>query len=163
MYQVYSNHSKIIQERLQEFTQKMTKLSLLEMELKQVCQTVETVYKDLCVQSEVRVQRYPVRKETWNDSAESTYEQEPDLFLFPCIAGNDIRGTWICMCQTSALPLIATLTLGNRTVAKLYTASPSPQGYSPSKSPWCSVTFWGSQVTQSGLRNHSYPCYCVIN
>ncbi|KAK7797166.1 hypothetical protein U0070_020305 [Myodes glareolus] len=53
MYQVYSNHSKIIQERLQEFTQKMTKISLLEMELKQVCQTVETVYKDLCVQSEV--------------------------------------------------------------------------------------------------------------
>lgn len=74
MYQVYSNHSKIIQERLQEFTQKMTKISLLEMELKQVCQTVETVYKDLCVQSEVRVQRYPVRKETWDDSAESAYE-----------------------------------------------------------------------------------------
>lgn len=118
MYQVYSNHSKIIQERLQEFTQKMTKISLLEMELKQVCQTVETVYKDLCVQSEVRVQRYPVRKETWNDSAESTYEQTPDLFHFPCIAGNDIRGTWICTCQTSAPPLIATLTLGNRTVTK---------------------------------------------
>lgn len=118
MYQVYSNHSKIIQERLQEFTQKMTKISLLEMELKQVCQTVETVYKDLCVQSEVRVQSYPVRKETWNDSAESTYEQEPDLFLFPCIARNAIRGTWICTCQTSAPPLIATLTLGNRTVIK---------------------------------------------
>lgn len=55
MYQVYSHHSKIIQERLQEFTQKMAKISLLEMELKQVCHTVETVYKDLCVQSEVRV------------------------------------------------------------------------------------------------------------
>ncbi|ERE79546.1 synaptonemal complex central element protein 2 isoform 1 [Cricetulus griseus] len=54
MYQVYSHHSKIIQERLQEFTQKMAKISLLEMELKQVCHTVETVYKDLCVQSEVR-------------------------------------------------------------------------------------------------------------
>ncbi|KAL6091344.1 hypothetical protein STEG23_030265, partial [Scotinomys teguina] len=53
MYQVYSHHSKIIQERLQEFTQKMAKISLLEMELKQVCHTVETVYKDLCVQSEV--------------------------------------------------------------------------------------------------------------
>lgn len=53
MYQVYSHHSKIIQERLQEFTQKMAKISHLEMELKQVCQTVETVYKDLCVQSEV--------------------------------------------------------------------------------------------------------------
>lgn len=55
MYQVYSHHSKIIQERLQEFTQKMAKISLLETELKQVCHTVETVYKDLCVQSEVRV------------------------------------------------------------------------------------------------------------
>lgn len=87
MYQVYSNHSKIIQERLQEFTQKMTKISLLEMELKQVCQTVETVYKDLCVQSEVRVQRCPVRKETWDDSAESAYEQEPDLFLFLVLLG----------------------------------------------------------------------------
>uniref|UniRef100_A0ABK0L757 Phenylalanine--tRNA ligase alpha subunit n=1 Tax=Rattus norvegicus TaxID=10116 RepID=A0ABK0L757_RAT len=53
MYQVYSHHSKIIQERLQEFTQKMAKISHLEMELKQVCQTVETMYKDLCVQSEV--------------------------------------------------------------------------------------------------------------
>lgn len=45
----------IIQERLQEFTQKMAKINHLEMELKQVCQTVETVYKDLCVQSEVRM------------------------------------------------------------------------------------------------------------
>ncbi|GAB1293400.1 Synaptonemal complex central element protein 2 [Apodemus speciosus] len=53
MYQVYSHHSKIIQERLQEFTQKMAKISHLEMELKQVCQTVETVYKDLCIRSEV--------------------------------------------------------------------------------------------------------------
>ncbi|XP_055476931.1 synaptonemal complex central element protein 2 [Psammomys obesus] len=55
MYQVYSQHSKIIQERLQEFTQKMAKISHLEMELKQICHTVETVYKDLCVQSEVRI------------------------------------------------------------------------------------------------------------
>ncbi|XP_047387992.1 synaptonemal complex central element protein 2 isoform X2 [Sciurus carolinensis] len=53
MYQVYNHHSKIIQERLQEFTQKMTKISNLETELKQVCHTVESVYKDLCVQPEV--------------------------------------------------------------------------------------------------------------
>uniref|UniRef100_A0A8C5L7A5 Synaptonemal complex central element protein 2 n=1 Tax=Jaculus jaculus TaxID=51337 RepID=A0A8C5L7A5_JACJA len=52
MHQMYSHHSKIIQEKLQEFTQKMAKISHLEMELKQVCHTVETVYKDLCVQPE---------------------------------------------------------------------------------------------------------------
>ncbi|KAM6149045.1 synaptonemal complex central element protein 2 [Erethizon dorsatum] len=52
MYQVYSQHSKIIQERLQEFTLKMAKIGHLEMELKQACQTVETVYRDLCVQPE---------------------------------------------------------------------------------------------------------------
>lgn len=53
MYQVYNHHSKIIQERLQEFTQKMAKISNLETELKQVCHSVESVYKDLCVQPEV--------------------------------------------------------------------------------------------------------------
>ncbi|KAF5920720.1 hypothetical protein HPG69_016571, partial [Diceros bicornis minor] len=53
MYQIYSHHNKIIQEKLQEFTQKMAKISHLETELKQVCHSVETVYKDLCVQPEV--------------------------------------------------------------------------------------------------------------
>uniref|UniRef100_A0A8D2DCZ4 Synaptonemal complex central element protein 2 n=1 Tax=Sciurus vulgaris TaxID=55149 RepID=A0A8D2DCZ4_SCIVU len=57
MYQVYNHHSKIIQERLQEFTQKMTKISNLETELKQVCHTVESVYKDLCVQPEPSLRR----------------------------------------------------------------------------------------------------------
>ncbi|XP_057565495.1 synaptonemal complex central element protein 2 isoform X1 [Hippopotamus amphibius kiboko] len=52
MYQIYDHHNKIIQEKLQEFTQKMAKISQLETELKQVCHTVETVYKDLCVQPE---------------------------------------------------------------------------------------------------------------
>ncbi|KAM8764166.1 synaptonemal complex central element protein 2 isoform 2-T2 [Rhynchonycteris naso] len=52
MYQLYNHHNKIIQEKLQEFTQKMVKISHLETELKQVCHTVETVYKDLCVQPE---------------------------------------------------------------------------------------------------------------
>ncbi|VFV39495.1 synaptonemal complex central [Lynx pardinus] len=54
MYQIYNHHNKIIQEKLQEFTQKMAKISHLETELKQVCHTVETVYKDLCIQPEVR-------------------------------------------------------------------------------------------------------------
>ncbi|KAM5238034.1 synaptonemal complex central element protein 2 [Ctenodactylus gundi] len=53
MYQVYNQHSKIIQERLQEFTHKMTAIDNLGMELKEVCQTLETVYRDLCVQPEV--------------------------------------------------------------------------------------------------------------
>ena len=53
MYQIYNHHNKIIQEKLQEFTQKIAKISHLETELKQVCHTVETVYKDLCVQPEV--------------------------------------------------------------------------------------------------------------
>ncbi|XP_063129827.1 synaptonemal complex central element protein 2-like [Rattus norvegicus] len=52
LYQMYSHHNKIIQGRLQAFTQKMAKISHLEMVLKQAFQTVETVetvYKDLCV------------------------------------------------------------------------------------------------------------------
>lgn len=56
MYQLYNHHNKIIQEKLQEFTQKMAKISHLETELKQVCHTVETVYKDfqdLCARPEV--------------------------------------------------------------------------------------------------------------
>lgn len=55
MYQIYNHHNKIIQEKLQEFTQKMAKISHLETELKQVCHTVETVYKDLCVQPEATI------------------------------------------------------------------------------------------------------------
>ncbi|XP_007952623.1 synaptonemal complex central element protein 2 [Orycteropus afer afer] len=53
MYQIYSHHSKIIQEKVQEFTEKMAKISSLETELKQVCHTMETMYKDLCFQPEV--------------------------------------------------------------------------------------------------------------
>ncbi|KAF6307250.1 synaptonemal complex central element protein 2 [Rhinolophus ferrumequinum] len=52
MYQLYNHHNKIIQDKLQEFSQKMAKISHLETELKQVCHSVETVYKDLCVQPE---------------------------------------------------------------------------------------------------------------
>ncbi|XP_058146506.1 synaptonemal complex central element protein 2 isoform X2 [Dasypus novemcinctus] len=52
MYQLYNHHNQIIQEKLQEFNQKMAKISHLETELKQVCHSVESVYKDLCVQPE---------------------------------------------------------------------------------------------------------------
>lgn len=54
LYEVYDRHNKIIQEKLQEFTEKMAKINTLEMELKQVCHTVESVYKDLYVQPKVR-------------------------------------------------------------------------------------------------------------
>lgn len=56
MYQLYDHHNRLIQEKLQEFTQKMANISHLEAELKQVCHSVETVYKDLCQQPEVRGQ-----------------------------------------------------------------------------------------------------------
>lgn len=52
LYQMYSHHNKTIQGRLQALTHKMAKISHLEMVLKQAFQaveTVETVYKDLCV------------------------------------------------------------------------------------------------------------------
>ncbi|XP_006874368.1 PREDICTED: synaptonemal complex central element protein 2 [Chrysochloris asiatica] len=60
MYQIYNHHNKIIQEKLQEFTQKMAKISHLETELKQVCHTVETVYKDLCLHPEDKVSLPPI-------------------------------------------------------------------------------------------------------
>uniref|UniRef100_A0A7N4PTU3 Synaptonemal complex central element protein 2 n=2 Tax=Sarcophilus harrisii TaxID=9305 RepID=A0A7N4PTU3_SARHA len=53
MYQIYDHHNKLIQDKLQEFSEKIEKINNLETELKQVCHTVETVYKDLCVQPEI--------------------------------------------------------------------------------------------------------------
>lgn len=53
LYEVYDHHNKIIQEKLQEFTEKITKINALEMELKQAYHTVESVYKDLYVQPKV--------------------------------------------------------------------------------------------------------------
>ncbi|XP_032740040.1 synaptonemal complex central element protein 2 isoform X5 [Lontra canadensis] len=63
MYQIYNHHNKIIQDKLQEFTQKMAKISHLETELKQVCHTVETVYKDLCVQPEATTSEEQAHKD----------------------------------------------------------------------------------------------------
>ncbi|XP_004872459.1 synaptonemal complex central element protein 2 isoform X2 [Heterocephalus glaber] len=64
IYQVYSYHSKIIQERLQEFTQKMLQISHLEMELKEACHTVESVYRDLCVHPEATA----LEEQTYKDA-----------------------------------------------------------------------------------------------
>ncbi|XP_063084513.1 synaptonemal complex central element protein 2 [Cavia porcellus] len=63
MYQAYSQHSKVIQDRLQEFTLKMTQISHLETELKQACRTVETVYRDLCVPPEATTLEEPTYKD----------------------------------------------------------------------------------------------------
>ncbi|XP_059016113.1 synaptonemal complex central element protein 2 isoform X3 [Mustela lutreola] len=63
MYQIYNHHNKIIQDKLQEFTQKMAKISHLETELKQVCHTVETVYKDLCIQPEATTSEEQAHKD----------------------------------------------------------------------------------------------------
>nr|XP_033781391.1 synaptonemal complex central element protein 2 [Geotrypetes seraphini] len=53
MYQIYDHHNKLLQDKLQEFLEIMERISQLEAELKQVCHTVVTVYKDLCVQPEI--------------------------------------------------------------------------------------------------------------
>ncbi|XP_030052863.1 synaptonemal complex central element protein 2 [Microcaecilia unicolor] len=53
MYQIYDHHNRLLQDKLQEFLEIMERISKLEAELIQVCQTVVTVYKDLCVQPEI--------------------------------------------------------------------------------------------------------------
>ncbi|KAM4675856.1 synaptonemal complex central element protein 2 [Discoglossus pictus] len=53
MYQVYDHHNKLLQDRLQELPEIIDRIGQLQAELKQVCQTVVTVYKDLCVQPEI--------------------------------------------------------------------------------------------------------------
>nr|CAI9688188.1 unnamed protein product [Rangifer tarandus platyrhynchus] len=86
MYQIYNHHNKIIQEKLQEFTQKMAKISHLETELKQVCHTVETVYKDLCVQPEPspRLRHGPDHFWAGEIPAGSQHASQPfHVFLFP--------------------------------------------------------------------------------
>uniref|UniRef100_A0A8C3VJY6 Synaptonemal complex central element protein 2 n=1 Tax=Catagonus wagneri TaxID=51154 RepID=A0A8C3VJY6_9CETA len=83
MYQIYNYHNKIIQEKLQEFTHKMAKISHLETELKQVCHTVETVYKDLCIQPEPgpRLRRGP--DHSGGKSLPGPSASQPPMFLFP--------------------------------------------------------------------------------
>uniref|UniRef100_A0A8C9GK60 Synaptonemal complex central element protein 2 n=2 Tax=Piliocolobus tephrosceles TaxID=591936 RepID=A0A8C9GK60_9PRIM len=81
IYQIYNDHNKIIQEKLQEFTQKMAKISHLETELKQVCHSVETVYKDLCLQPESsRLRRGPDHSRGKSPPRPSD-SQPPDVFV----------------------------------------------------------------------------------
>ncbi|KAM8972834.1 synaptonemal complex central element protein 2 [Pelodytes ibericus] len=53
MYHLYDHHNKLLQDRLQELPEIIDRIGKLQAELKQVCQTVVTVYKDLCVRSEI--------------------------------------------------------------------------------------------------------------
>ncbi|XP_078216810.1 synaptonemal complex central element protein 2 isoform X4 [Callithrix jacchus] len=81
IYQIYNDHNKIIQEKLQEFTQKMAKISHLETELKQVCHSVETVYKDLCLQPEQSLRlRRPDHSRGKSPPCPSD-SQPPDVFV----------------------------------------------------------------------------------
>ncbi|XP_075062857.1 synaptonemal complex central element protein 2 isoform X2 [Mixophyes fleayi] len=47
MYQMYEQNNTLLQARLQEFSQVVERIRQLQSELKHVCQTVATVYKDL--------------------------------------------------------------------------------------------------------------------
>ncbi|XP_078242752.1 synaptonemal complex central element protein 2 [Pogona vitticeps] len=53
VFHVYDHNSKIIQDKLQELSDIMERIRQIETELKQVCHTVEKLYKDLCGQSEL--------------------------------------------------------------------------------------------------------------
>ncbi|KAG9473113.1 hypothetical protein GDO78_014731 [Eleutherodactylus coqui] len=50
IFQIYEENNVQLQVRLQEFTEIIERIGQLQAELKQVCQTVVIVYKDLCLQ-----------------------------------------------------------------------------------------------------------------
>lgn len=50
---VYDHHNSLIQDKLQELSEIMERIRQIETELKEVCHTVEMLYKDLCVQPEL--------------------------------------------------------------------------------------------------------------
>ncbi|XP_015706105.1 synaptonemal complex central element protein 2 [Coturnix japonica] len=52
LFQLYSLHNELIQERLQELAEVMERVRQAEAELQQVCHTVEEAYRDLCLQPE---------------------------------------------------------------------------------------------------------------
>ncbi|XP_042306889.1 synaptonemal complex central element protein 2 isoform X2 [Sceloporus undulatus] len=52
VFSVYDHNSKLIQDKLQEFSDIMERIRQIETELRQVCHTVEMLYKDLCCQAE---------------------------------------------------------------------------------------------------------------
>uniref|UniRef100_A0A8D0B6T9 Synaptonemal complex central element protein 2 n=1 Tax=Salvator merianae TaxID=96440 RepID=A0A8D0B6T9_SALMN len=52
VFPVYDHHNKLIQDKLQDLSEIMERIKQIETELRQVCHTVEKLYKDLCSQSE---------------------------------------------------------------------------------------------------------------
>ncbi|KAJ6657640.1 hypothetical protein lerEdw1_002141 [Lerista edwardsae] len=53
MFPVYDHHTKLIQDKLEELSEIFERIRQIETELKEVCHTVEMLYKDLCVQAEL--------------------------------------------------------------------------------------------------------------
>ncbi|XP_067416448.1 synaptonemal complex central element protein 2 [Emydura macquarii macquarii] len=53
MFLIYDCHNKQMQDKLQELSEIMERISQIQTELRQVCHTVEAAYKDLCKQPEV--------------------------------------------------------------------------------------------------------------
>uniref|UniRef100_A0A8D2Q5S0 Synaptonemal complex central element protein 2 n=1 Tax=Varanus komodoensis TaxID=61221 RepID=A0A8D2Q5S0_VARKO len=48
VFPVYDHNNKLIQDKLQELSEIMERIREIETELRQVCHTVEMLYKDLC-------------------------------------------------------------------------------------------------------------------
>ncbi|KAM9313323.1 synaptonemal complex central element protein 2 [Gastrophryne carolinensis] len=53
MYQVYQKNNTLMQAKLQELTQIIDRIGQLQVELKQVCHTLMTIYKDLGLEPDV--------------------------------------------------------------------------------------------------------------
>ncbi|XP_060037815.1 synaptonemal complex central element protein 2 [Erinaceus europaeus] len=63
MYRIYDAHNHVIQGRLQELSLKLERIGQLEAELRQVCRSLETVYRDLCARPEAPVSEKQPQKE----------------------------------------------------------------------------------------------------
>ncbi|XP_059588255.1 synaptonemal complex central element protein 2 [Alligator mississippiensis] len=53
MFLIYDLHNKLMQDKLQELSDAMGRISQIGAELRQVCHAVEAAYKDLCIQPEM--------------------------------------------------------------------------------------------------------------
>lgn len=48
---IYDNHSNLIQDKLQQLSETMGRINQIETDLKQVCHSVEILYKDFCTEA----------------------------------------------------------------------------------------------------------------
>ncbi|XP_062891911.1 synaptonemal complex central element protein 2-like [Mobula hypostoma] len=53
LFEIYSNENKLIEDTLQELLTSLDRIRCLESELKQTCNAMATVYKDMCSHPEV--------------------------------------------------------------------------------------------------------------